>query len=268
MTDSPAIGRPAGDPVACKGDPRNCELLVGLQELHSRRCDEAGIMGTEAVVSAMAVGLVIEAWRNSPVEDMHASERGLDDAAMFAESTALHGKAVEALTADNRVFGLLGFEDHLLDRTRPWAGTGGRNLYDLGYGHLGEYKRHVKGRTNAMISLNEHTCVRDPLEPYLVNRAFLYGREHLGMPGWLLIVERIGALLTDPAHPAWRDTGTEALAEMPEEARSAEQLSASLLSTPYKLPPDVLKWLSRFLLHTAGPPYNMSWRQTGMSDSA
>jgi hypothetical protein len=79
------------------------------------------------------------------------------------------------------------------------------------------------------------------------------------MPRWAHIVERVSVLLADPA---WRGTGTEALAEMPEEARPTEQLSASLVSAPYELPLDVLEWLSRFFLHTAGPPYSMAWGQT------
>jgi hypothetical protein len=57
---------------------------------------EAEISGHQAIVSAMAVGLVIDVWRNGPVEDMHCGKRGPDDAAMFAESTSLHDLAVTA----------------------------------------------------------------------------------------------------------------------------------------------------------------------------
>jgi len=38
-----------------------------------------------------------------------------------------------------------------------------------------------------------------------VNRALTFGTDHKGMPGWPVIVERIGILLADPAHPAWRN---------------------------------------------------------------
>lgn len=120
--------------LVCGGVPSNCELLTSLNDRHVQRCEEAGISGSEAVVSAMAVGLVIEVWRNGPVEDMHSSRRGPGDAAMFAESTSLHDRALEALTAADRAFGLLDFEEHLLDRERLWAGTGGRSLKDLGHG--------------------------------------------------------------------------------------------------------------------------------------
>ena len=47
--------------------------------------------------------------------------------------------------------GLLEFEDHLLDRERPWAGTGGKTLKDLGYGILGPYRRHVKEHINRLL---------------------------------------------------------------------------------------------------------------------
>jgi len=107
-------------------------LLLSSQQAYHERFAEAEISGREAVVSAMAVGLVLDVWRNGPVEDMHCGKRGPDDAAMFAESTALHDRTVTALAAGNRPVGLLEFEDHLLDRQRPWAGTGGKTLKDLG----------------------------------------------------------------------------------------------------------------------------------------
>jgi hypothetical protein len=107
----------------CSSYPRNCEILVALARDYAKHGENAGITDADSIVRAMAVGLVIEVWRNGPVEDMHASRRGPSDAAMFAESTALHDEALNALTASNLSFGLLDFEEHLLDRMRPWAGT-------------------------------------------------------------------------------------------------------------------------------------------------
>ena len=97
-------------PAPCPGDPHNCEVLLSSQEAYRERYGKADISGHEAVVRAMAVGLVIDVWRNGPVEDMHCGKRGPDDAAMFAESTSLHEQAVTALTARNRPTGLLEFE--------------------------------------------------------------------------------------------------------------------------------------------------------------
>jgi hypothetical protein len=248
-------------PAPCPGDPHNCKLLLSSQEAYHGRSAQAEICGHEAVVSAMAVGLVIDVWRNGPVEDMHCGKRGPDDAAMFAESTSLHDRAVTALTAGNRPIDLLEFEDHLLDRQRPWAGTGGRTLQDLGYGFLGQYRRHVKDHINRLLDLGHHTCVSDPLEPFLVTTALLYGRRHKGMPRWPVIVERIGILLANPAHAEWGQDGegVRALAEMPPETPSSEGLAAALLSAPSGLPVTVLEWLSHHLLYCAAPPYSLRW---------
>jgi hypothetical protein len=232
-----------------------------LNEAHAERCREAGIVGPDAMVSAAAVSLVIEVWRNGPVENMHAGRRGPSDAAMFAESAALHTAAVTALTARRRAAGLLEFEEHLLDRKRPWAGTGGRTLPDLGYGNLGDYRRHVKDRINALMALADHTCVPAPLETYLIPRALMYGRNHKGMPGWPVIVHRVGVLLADPDHPQWRDDrrGHQALGELPAQVTSIDDLTATLLTNPSRLPRDVLEWLSDHLLYCAGPPYGSEW---------
>lgn len=142
--------------------------------------------------------------------------------------------------------------------------VGGSRLRDLGRGLLGHYDRHVKDRTNALLSLVDHTCVREPLQVYLVSRALTYGRQHKGMPDWALIVKRIGILLADPSHPAWRELsrGTQALAEMPPMTPPFDQLTATLLTKPSTLPVDVLEWLSDHLLHCAAPPYSQSW-ETG-----
>jgi len=247
----------------CAGAAANCQRLRENAEFHAERCAEAGLISGPALTSATAVGLVIYLWRNSPVEDMHAKPRGPSDAVMFAESTALHDRAIEALTAPNRADALLDFEEHLLDRTRPWAGASGKTLNDFGYGSLTAYRKHVKARTDVLISISKHTCVREPLQVLLVGTALLSGRDHKGMPMWPTIVDRIRILLDDPAHPAWRDPdrGQEALAAQPPEAAPLDELAATLLIKPYTLPIAVLEWLSEHLLHCAGPPYTLYWRR-------
>jgi len=176
-------------------------------------------------------------------------------------TTSLHDQAVKALAAGDRPIGLLEFEDHLLDRGRPWAGTGGKALNDLGYGFLGQYRRHVKDHISTLLDLSGHTCVADPHEPFLITTALRYGRHHKGMPKWPVIVERIGILLADPADPAWGKDGrgAQALAEMPRETPTPEGLTAALLSAPSSLPVTVLEWLSHHLLCCAGPPYSLRW---------
>jgi hypothetical protein len=234
--------------------------LSGLNAVHAALCRVAGIVSSDAVLSAAAVGLVAEVWRHGPVENMHADRRGPSNAAMFAESTALHAVAVVALTAPNHKAGLRDFEEHLLDRGRPWAGSGGRTLTDLGQGFLGDYRRHVNERVNALMGLSDHTCVPGPLEKYLIPKALMHSRDHKGMPGWPVIVHRIGVLLADPDHPRWGDRrGHQALGELPPEVTSIGDLTATLLTNPSDLPQGVLDWLSRHLLYSAGPPYGAGW---------
>jgi hypothetical protein len=246
----------------CNGHPQICELLTLLAAQHQNRCKEAGITAPDAVVNAMAVGLVEQVWRNGPVEDIHSSRRGPSDAGMFAESTDLQVQAVHALTSAHRAQGLITFEHHLLDRDRRWAGTGGRNLRDLGYGHLGDYARQVRKSTNAMLGLAaDHTCVDNPLEVYLVHSALTTGLDHKGMPRWPVIVDRIEKLLENSDHPAWRDDtrGAEAVAQMPPEIESIDRLKATLLDRPSRLSDEVLAWLSKYFLYCAAPPYDSSW---------
>jgi len=93
------------------------------------------------------------------------------------------------------------------------------------------------------------------------------------MPGWPVIVERIGILLADPAHAEWGQDGqgVRALTEMPQETPSPEGLTTALLSAPSSLPVTVLEWLSHHLLYCAAPPYGLRWdeqsRRTRLHDA-
>ncbi|UYP20878.1 hypothetical protein OED52_10360 [Rhodococcus sp. Z13] len=231
---------------------------------HEVSCREANIIGDEALLSAMAVGLVENVWRNGPVEAMHGSKRGPTDTMMFAESTALHVHAVRALSSQERAYGLLDFEKHLLDRKRPWACSGGRALRELGYGQLGNYTKHVRRHTNLLIHLDEHTCVDDALQSYLVFQALRTGAHHKGMPEWPRIVDRIGILLADSEHPAWpdKDRGLVARASLPDSVVSIEEMQRALLEDPSQLPCDILEWLTQFFLYSAGPPFHLIWNNS------
>ncbi|WP_159944025.1 hypothetical protein [Nocardiopsis sp. FR6] len=251
-------GMPKVPEKKCEGASTNCRLLRSLDTHHSALLEENGIVDGEAAAKAMAVGLVVEVWRNGPVENIHASRRGPSDAAMFAESTTLHARALDVIRAENKAIALLDFERVLRDRSRVWAGTGGKTLRDLGYGHLGAYDQHLKNRVDTLLALHDHTCVTDPWGVYLIRRAVTYGRNHLGMPNWPRIVERLRVLLEDPEHPAWcgDGRGEQAVSEMPKSTPHPEELTALLLTRPSILPVEVLEWLSDHFLFCAGPPYS------------
>ncbi|MFE9244970.1 hypothetical protein [Nocardiopsis sp. NPDC006938] len=233
-------------------------MLRSLDAHHIALCEENGILDGEAHAKAKAVGLVIEVWRNGPVENIHASRRGPSDAAMFAESTTLHARALDVTRAEDGATALLDFERLLLERSRVWAGTDGKTLRDLGYGHLGAYDQHLKGRVDTLLALRDHTCVNDPWDVHLVRHAITYGRDHLGMPNWPKIVERIRVLFENPDHPAWHggERGAQAVSEMPKSTPPPEELTASLMTRPSLLPVEVLEWLSDHFLFCAGPPYS------------
>ncbi|GAA0829804.1 hypothetical protein ACFPKZ_02575 [Streptosporangium amethystogenes subsp. fukuiense] len=205
----------------------------------------------ESIISAAAVGLVLDVWRNSPLEDMHAGGgmrgKGPDDPEMFAESTALHRQAVAALRSGDR-FALLEFEDHVLDRHRPWAG-GGRTLQEMGYGYLGAFSKHVKGRTNALMGL-EGNFGRQALLAYLIVKALFSGTHHKGMPAWPAIVATVCAMIEDSSHEAWRDGERcrRAMDARPSELPVVADLRRTLLEAPETLPMPVLEWLCTWRL--------------------
>lgn len=225
------------------GDGRRGELaaLVGSQWPAWER---EGIGPDEdTILSAAAVGLVELVWRNSPLERMHAGGglRGLgpSDGEMFAESVALHRAAKAALP---REFGLLEFEDHVLDRHRPWA-AGGRTLQEMGYGSLGAFTRHVKGQTSTLLTIRDDGYRL--LLGYRITVTRLRGRDHYGMPRWPAIAASVRELLLTPGHPAWlaraRDT---VLAVAPPGTPLPDALHRALLDGPDVLPLAVLDWLA------------------------
>ncbi|WP_424533560.1 hypothetical protein ACOZ38_24805 [Sphaerisporangium viridialbum] len=239
---------------------RNAQIVVLLAGKWPE-WEPEGIGPDEAsITSAAAVGLVLEVWRNSPLEDMHAGGgmrgKGPRDPEMFAESVALHRRAVNALTSKDR-FALLEFEDHVLNRARPWA-VGGRTLQEMGYGYLGAFTKHVRGRTDALMSLEEGHG-RRALLAYLVNRAVMFGSFHKGMPIWPAVVSTVCEMIADPRHEAWRDAdqARKAMAAQPIEMPPVESLRRALLEAPDSLSLPVLEWLCRW---RSGPMLDaISW---------
>lgn len=210
----------------------------------------------DTILSAAAVGLVELVWRNSPLENMHAGGggrrgRGPSDGEMFAESVALHRAAKTALP---REFGLLEFEDHMLDRHRPWA-AGGRTLQEIGYGSLGAFTRHVKGQTSTLLTIRDNGY--QLLLGYLITVTRLRGRDHYGMPRWPAIAGSVRELLLTPGHPAWlaqvRDT---VLAVAPPGTPLPDELHCALLDGPDTLPLAVLDWLTDRVMY---PARSLTW---------
>jgi hypothetical protein len=218
----------------------NAELVEALMQRWAEWEREGIGPDDDSIMDAAAVGMVIEVWRNSPVEDMHASRRGPTDAEMFAESVALHRVAKAALDSGGH-YAIFDFEHHVLDRQRPWAG-GGRTLQQMGYGHLGELTKHVKERSDALVSLDRNYG-RRALLAYLVSKAVLFGPHHRGMPTWPRIVSNICDMVANPDEARWRGEGAVSLAAAPAGLPSLPLLRQKLLERPDELPLPVLDWL-------------------------
>ena len=79
-------------PAPCPGDPHNCELLLRSQEAYHGRCAQAGNIRSRGGRERDGRRPGHRRLAERQAEDMHCGKRGPDDAAMFAESTSLHGR--------------------------------------------------------------------------------------------------------------------------------------------------------------------------------
>lgn len=190
----------------------------------------------DSLTKAAAGGLVKLAWRNSPVENMHASKRGPSDGEMWAESVALNRVAQRLIATGNPTF-VYKFEDHLLDRQRRWAG--GKTLREIGYGNLGDFTRHVKSTTDAFSDFEDNYG----WEVFLGRLAWAADDRHWAMPRWPKITQLVRHLVENPDDPAWLGDGKEALKGVPSSMPDPETLESILLRSPDELPIDILQWL-------------------------
>jgi hypothetical protein len=193
----------------------------------------------DALVSAAAVGLVELLWRNSPVEDAHASPRGPSDGEMMAESLHLHTVARNILGHDAERYPFLRFEDHVLDFQRAWAGTE-RTVRDMLRGVLGAYRKHVKGRVNYLELLDSEEG-RELVLRHLAVVTLLYGSDHFGLPEWDRVVGRIVEHLSRPDDPCWRGKYEERVRNLPRRfVEHPAELGDALRSNPASLGAETL----------------------------
>lgn len=123
-------------------------------------------------------------------------------------------------------------------------------MQEMGYGSLGAFTKHVRGRTNALLAIRDDGYRL--LLGYLILVTRLYGRDHYGMPRWPAIAANVRELLLTPGHPAWlaqvRDT---VLAVAPSGTPLPDALHRALLDGPDVLPLPVLDWLADRLMYPA-----------------
>ncbi|MFG2291255.1 hypothetical protein ACGFOU_34910 [Streptomyces sp. NPDC048595] len=188
---------------------------------------------TDVLVSAAAVGLVADAWREGPLDVIHAADNGPSDGEIFAQSVDLYRRARAALVAaqDDGPEVLLSFVAVASDVDLPWAG-GSRFVLRTMSESAPEFVQHVHDRVRFTAEVMREQGWRAGLLHRAASAAFK-APTHFGMPGWPSAVasamERL-ALLDRSGAP-------EALADL-------AAVEASLLEAPDQLGADALDWIS------------------------
>ncbi|WP_424214098.1 hypothetical protein ACN20G_19610 [Streptomyces sp. BI20] len=192
------------------------------------------VTDTDVLVSAAAVGLVADAWREGPLCALHAADDGPNDGEIFAQSVDLYRRARAALTAarEEGPDVLLGFAAVASAANLAWAGRSGFALSHMSRSS-DEFVRHVDDR----VWFTREVIRQDGWYPALLHRAFsavFKASDHFGMPQWPGVVasamERMAELDRGDAPPALAD---------PEAVREA------LLDAPDRLGAEALEWLAR-----------------------
>ncbi|QPL95362.1 hypothetical protein I3J15_21245 [Streptomyces clavuligerus] len=162
----------------------------------------------EALLSAAAVGLVAEAWRDGPLDAIHASGNGPSDGEIFAQSVDLYRRARAALlAAKRRSHALFAFQAVAADLDLPWAGGSHFTLRACGE-PTDDFVQHLDGRvwyTSKIVK--EHGWQTALL--YRAVPGVLKGGTHFGMPRWPEVVatalERLAELDRSDAPTALTD---------------------------------------------------------------
>lgn len=205
--------------------------------------------GADSIVSAAAVGLVETVWRNSPVEDAHASHRGPHDGQMMAQSLELYNVAIATLR--RQPLTLLDFEDYVLDFERMWRGTT-RTVKDMLYGQLGAFRKHVKKEINLLLAIEDKEGY-EILLGFLCLKTRFSGSNHFGMPDWPRIITAAINHLRRPDDPCWHDHYESSIQKIPRElAARPDELSRILINEPWKFDSEKLDALINSSLFMVG----------------
>ncbi|MFI8943782.1 hypothetical protein [Streptomyces syringium] len=210
-------------------------LIPGIEEQAPEilACLGIGADDTDALVSAAAVGLVADAWREGPLEVIHTADDGPSDGEIFAQSVDLYRRARAALMAarDEGPEALLAFVAVASDMDLPWAG-GSRFALRTVSESVAEFVQHVDDRARFTAEVMREQGWRAGLLHRATSAAFK-APTHFGMPGWPSAVasamERLAVLD--------RSGAPEALADL-------AAVEAALLKAPDRLGADALDWIS------------------------
>lgn len=199
----------------------------------------------EVLLDAAAVGLVTDAWRDGPLDAIHAAPDGPSDGEVFAQSVDLFRRARTALAAAQDDPGALGaFVAVASDVRLPWAGGSGFRLRGVS-GPAAElvpaFVRQVDHRVRFTTEVMREQGWRTALLHRAVTAA-VWGPEQFGMPAWPAVVAEAMPLL------AARDRS-----RAPEALHDLGSVEDALLNAPDRLGAAALDWLVESGVLLGGP---------------
>ncbi|MBT2524825.1 hypothetical protein J7E91_05090 [Streptomyces sp. ISL-99] len=210
-------------------------LLPGIEEQAPVALAHFGIDAddTDVLVSAAAVGLVADAWREGPLDEIHTADDGPSDGEIFAQSVDLYRRARTALVAarEDGPEALLAFVAVASDVDLPWAGGSGFALRTVSES-VAEFVQHVDDRVWFTAEVMREQGWRAALLHRATSATFK-APTHFGMPGWP------SAVASAMEHLAVLDRSG-----APEALTDLAAVEAALLEAPDQLGADALDWIS------------------------
>ncbi|MFF0819354.1 hypothetical protein ACFYUR_03080 [Micromonospora haikouensis] len=214
---------------------RNRSPLSDIEEQAPVVLKHSGIDSddTDVLVSAAAVGLVADAWRDGPLDAIHADDDGPNDGEIFAQSVDLYRRARAALIVarDDGPEALLAFVAVASDLDLPWAG-GSRFALRSMPEFASEFVQHVNDQVWLTMKVMRERGWRGGLLHRAVSAASK-APTYFGMPAWPSVVasamERLAPLDRSHAPDSLTDLAT---------------VETLLLEAPDQLGADALNWLS------------------------
>ncbi|MER7912643.1 hypothetical protein [Streptomyces sp. NPDC096068] len=215
-------------------DPKWAELEEGSAAVLAHFGIDAD--DTDVLVSAAAVGLVADAWRDGPLDEIRAADGGPSDGEVFAQSVDLHRRAREALVAarEEGPEALAAFVAVASDTRLRWAG-GSRFMLRALSGTETEavegFVRHLDGRVWFTTEVMRVRSWRAALL-YRAASAAVKAPGHFGMPAWPAVVDAAMARL-----------GELDRTDAPEVLDDLTAVKNALLEAPDRLGAAALDWL-------------------------
>jgi hypothetical protein len=212
-----------------------------LEELSSRAEEHLGLRLEDdglAIAQLAAIGLTLEAWRNTTLEDLHAGDHpsgGFPDADMMRFNIATT-RVLSAYVAPDH-FDWKGLRAALTDPDR--ALPGGVTVGELAGEEFEELASDSQRVLAGCRRFEQERGFAYPLI-FLALRAGLSYKGWYGSPWWGDVVDLFIELLADPSSSAWKyDEGREA---EPLQVADRQSLARVLLEAPESLDDDSIYW--------------------------